>query len=180
MNWMFEQPAVPLFVGALLFAIATAIWTQTRSGRALLGCLMVVAITSGWLVIQALVVTESEQIRQTIDTIAKQVEANNIDAVVAHFSSDNPQLADDVRVLLQTAQIEKVTIKRNFQATVTRRNGLVSGEASFNAVATATDRRERWGRQIVPRYVVVQLRKKGNSWKIRSYQLQDPRRGIGQ
>ncbi|MCP4189824.1 MAG: hypothetical protein GY768_04270 [Planctomycetaceae bacterium] len=180
MNWIFEQAAIPLFIGALLFAISAAIWTQTQSGRALIGCLMVIALTCSWLVVQKLVVTEPEQIRSTIDTIAEQVESNDIDSVMEHFSSSNPKLADDVRGLLQKVRIEKVSIKSNFQATVTRRNGLVSGEARFNAVATATDLGEKWGRQIVPRFVIVQLRKENGSWKIRSYQLQDPRQGIRQ
>ena len=163
-----------------MFAVAAAIWVQTRSGKALAACLVVIIFTLAWLLMQLLVVTEPEQIKRAVQEIAAELEENDAEGVVGYISATNPDLAEEVRMTLSAVDVDKVTIKRNFQATVTTQNGYTNGEARFNAVATVKDRRGLWGPQPVPRFVILRMRKEDKTWKVRGYELQDPRKGLGQ
>lgn len=178
MTWLFESPAVPLFSGALLFAVAAAFWVQTRHRNALIGCAAVVGVTLAWLLVQHFVVTEAEQIKATIREIATRLEDNDVEGVVALISESNPELVQEVRTVMQLGEVQRVSIKRNLQATTTSHRGGLSGQATFNAVATVKPRRGDWGQQPIPRFVVVQLRKENGKWRVRSYEAKDPREGM--
>lgn len=178
MNWLFESPTIPLFFGALILAVFTAIWVQTRDGRALLGCAAVAFFTASWLAIQYFVVTEVEQIKNTIRSIATLAETGDVEGIVGYISESKPELAEEVRSAFELAEVEKVSIKRNLQATVSEQRGYLSGEARFNAVATIKSRRGGWESRPVPRFFIVQLRKEDNQWRVRSYEARDPREGL--
>ena len=178
MSWAVEQPIVILFLGAFLFAATGAVWVQTRDRRALIALGSVVLITGCWLLVERLVVTEVEQVKQTIRNIAQEIENNNIEAVVTYISADDPTLRDEVRRTLALVTVKKVSVKRNLTVTVTRRNAFTSAEAQFNAVATIEDRRGMLGTHVVPRFLVVRLRKEDDQWRVRSYEMSDPRDGL--
>ena len=180
MSWIVEQPIVILFVGAFLFAATGAIWVQTRDRRALLAVGSVVLLTGLWFLVERLVVTEVEQVEQTIRTIADELENNNVDAVVNYISAGDPSLREEVRRTLSMATVKKVSIKSNLTATVTRRSAFTSAEARFNAVATVEDRSGLVGTHTVPQFLVVRLRKEGDQWRVRSYEMSDPRDGLRQ
>lgn len=178
MNWIVEQPIVILFVGAFLFAAAGAIWVQTRDRRALVAVGGVVVVTALWLLLERLVVTEVEQVKQTIRSIANELENNNVDGVVNYISPENASLREEVRRTLSLVTVQKVSLKRNLTATITRRSAFTSAEARFNAVATIEDRSGLMGTQVVPRFLVVRLRKEDGQWRVRSYEIFDPRDGL--
>jgi hypothetical protein len=178
MSWIVEQPIVILFVGAFLVAASGAIWVQTRDRRALIAVGSVVVLTGLWLLVERLVMTDVEQVKQTIRLIASEIENNNVEAVVNHISAENPSLRDEIRKTLSLVTVKKVSVKRNLKATVTRRAAFTSAEARFNAVATVEGRSGLVGTHVVPRFLVVRLRKEGQQWRVRSYEMSDPRDGL--
>ena len=178
MSWVVEQPIVILFVGAFLLAATGAIWVQTRDRRALIALSSVILFTGLWLLAERLVVTDVEQVKQTIRTIAQELENNNVEAVVNYISAENPTLREEVRRTLSLVTVKKVSIKRNLTATVIHRSAFTSAEARFNAVATVEGRRGMLGKRLVPQFLVVRLRKEGDDWRVRSYERSDPRDGL--
>ncbi len=178
MSWVVEQPVVILFVGAFLLAATGAIWVQTRDRRALAAVGSVVMLTALWFVVERLVVTDVEQVKQTIRSIANELENNDVEAVLNYISAESPPLREEVQSTLEFVNVKKVSIKRNLTATVTRRTAFTSAEARFNAVATVEDRRGLFGTQVIPRFLVVRLRKEGEHWRVRSYEMSDPRDGL--
>jgi len=178
MSWLFESPTIPLFFGALILAVFAAIWVHTRDGRALLGCAAAVLVTVSWFAIQHFVVTEVEQIKNSIRSIATLIEAGDVEGVVGYISKSKPELVEEVRSAFELVEVEKVSIKRNLQATVSEQRGHLTGEARFNAVATVKSSRDGWEPRPVPRFFIVQLRKEDGQWRVRSYEARDPREGL--
>ncbi len=176
--WPFEQPLVILFVGAFCFAVAAAIWLQTRQRTAAIAVVAVLAITALGLLVERLIVTDSEQVRRTLNLIARQMEQDDMAAVLDHISSSAPAVRDSVQTAWKRFTVQKVSIKRNLKVSVVRRSGGTGAEARFNAVATVRDRAGLAGTHVVPRRLIVRFRLEGDAWKVVDYQLEDPREGL--
>jgi hypothetical protein len=176
--WLFEQPLVILFSGALALAIASAVWLQTRRPAALMVLIATLATTAAGLLVERLVVTDAEQVQSLLHRIAKQMERNEVADVVAQISESAAGLRAEVQDVLSRVTVEKVSIKRNLRVKVVHRTGKKSAEARFNAVATVQDRRGMLGTHIVPRYLVVRFRYEADGWKVTDYEAFDPREGM--
>ncbi len=176
---LLEQPLVILFSGAFVFAVASAVWLQTRRPGALVAILATVAATAAGLLVERLVVTEAEQVEILLHQIARDVEQNDIQSVCAQISQASAALRAEAQDVLSRVTIERVSIKRNLRVEVVQRAGRMSAVARFNAVATVKDRRGVLGPQIVPRFLVVRLRRETDGWKVIDYEAFDPRDGTG-
>jgi hypothetical protein len=175
---LFEEPLAILFGGAFLFAITFALWYQIHDRRALVAAFGTLALTASGLVVERLVVTDGEQVRRTLRRIVSQMEQNDRAAVLAEISDSATELREEAESVLSRVEIVKITIKRNLRVEVVRRGGRKSAEARFNAVATVEDRRGVFGRQIIPRFLIVRFRYESQQWKVTSYDAFDPRDGL--
>lgn len=178
--WLFEQPLAIVFVGALAFAIASAVWLQTRQRGAFWAVLATLALIAVTLLVERLVVTDAEQVRATLRRIADRVEQNDLPAVLQSISSTAPALRAEASQVLDQVVVSSVSIKRNLRVEVVRRGDRTTAEARFNAVATVTDRRGLYGTQVLPRFLVVRFLWENDAWRVIHYQVFDPRDGMRQ
>ncbi len=176
--WLLEQPLVFLFAGAFAFAVSFAFWLQTRRPGALLAIGIVIGITTLGLIAERLVVTDAEEVEQTLRRVARDLERNDRAAVLQAISDSSTDLQAEVQSVLSRVRVSKVSVKRNLRVQVVERAGRKSAEARFNAVATVQDRGGLAGPQVVPRFVVVRFRLQGQDWKVVDYQATDPRDGL--
>ncbi len=110
MNWLLQQPLVLIVAGAVVVLVLFAVLQQTGKKWALIAMIAAALATAGLVVIERMVVTPEEAVRATLYAIAKDVERNDVDAVVAHLSSRSPQLQDKVRAVMKPYRAEEVRV----------------------------------------------------------------------
>ncbi len=164
----------------LAFALAAAVWLQTRQRHALGAVLVTLGLTGVGLLVERLVVTDAEQVRTTLRWIAERIEQNDLPAVLRAISETAPALRQEATDVLSQVDVEEISIKRNLRVQVVRRANRTTAEARFNAVATASDRQGTFGTQVIPRFLVVRFLWEHDAWKVIDYQVFDPRDGLRQ
>lgn len=107
MTWLCEHPLIILLTGLTVATVVAAILLQKGQGIAILGTLGVLLVTGGLLVVERLVVTEREEVEQTIYGVARELQANEIEAALSHFA---PQAAGLEREA--TNRLRGVTVDR--------------------------------------------------------------------
>ncbi len=172
---LFEQPLLILFFGTLLVAVTAVIWVQTRHRRALIGLGVATLMVLGLLGLERWVVTPAEQVKSTLRTIARRLEANDVAGVMEYISPQSEALRHEVQARMRQIKVKKISIKRNLKVTVRSGQGGASAEARFNAVATVDGPRSFGGTFTVPRFVVVRFRREGERWRVKDYESFDPR-----
>ena len=176
--WLFEQPLVILFLGIVLVAALAGGFIQTGRRPLLFAMLAVIALTAGLLVLERIVVTQVEQVESTLHQIAAHLERNDVNAVVKMISEGAPELRNEARQKMGLIEISQVRIKNNLKVEIVKDQEPPVAEARFNAVIRGTDRLGQYGDQAYPRFFIVNLRLEDEQWRVRSYEVQDPRRGI--
>lgn len=99
MNWIFASPWPILIAGLVIEVLLLA--ALIRSGRgALLAAVAGVGVLTGLLLlVERLIVTETEQVEATLDELSAALVRNDLNAVLAFISPT----ANDVRTLAQTS-----------------------------------------------------------------------------
>jgi hypothetical protein len=143
--------------------------------RVILGALLAVpVIILLCLLVDYLIVTEPERVSATLRQLARDLEANDVDAVVQHISSSSSALRDEARTGMAQFVVHKAVVKRNLEVTVGRDRMSPVAEARFNGVAVLSDRAGMVTQRTVARFFVVNLRKEGGQWRVSRYEDHDP------
>jgi hypothetical protein len=164
-----------LFWGTLLVAVAAGVWVQTRDSRAWWGLLLAVGLVVIAVLVERWVVTPGEEVKATLRTIARRLEANDVQGVLPYISPQSEPLRQEVRGYLRRVKVESISIKPNLTVTVGPQRPARSAEARFNAVATLEGPANFGGRFTVPRFMVVRFRREGEGWRVTDYESYDPR-----
>ena len=175
---LMDQPLPILFVG--LVTTAALVGGMLRTGRmALLYASILAAVaTLGLLALERMVVTPREEVKATLHVIAALLQQNDPARVVEYISEGRPRLREEARHKLGLVEILEVKIKRNLTVDVVCQRGMEVAEARFNAVIRVRDRRGIIAERQVPQFFSVTFRREDGVWRVRSYKMDDPRRGI--
>ena len=174
MNWLLEQPLPIALVGGLLVAGCLAAVVQTGSVRffyAAGGCLLLTVVL---LVIESQVVTPYEEIEQTLQTIARDLETNDPPRVLAHLARSATTLRSQAESALRRVEIQRVAVKNNLQVDFQPADQPQRATARFNAVIVGSERRGGVTNQSAPWYFVVDFVREEGNWRITNYQRQSP------
>lgn len=177
---LMEQPLLILVTGLLLTGMCTAGFLKTGKRSLLLAASGLLILTLGLLALERTTATPREQVKATLHVIASDLERNDVTAVVNHISRHRGQLIREAKQKMAMVEILKVDIKRNLKIEIHETRGTEIAEARFNAVI-----RLRLLRGLsdemrpAPRFFVVRFRKEQGQWRIRDYEMHDPRQGIG-
>lgn len=124
------------------------------------------------------VVTPKEEIESTLHEIARDLESNNEDAILAHISQSTPRTTDLARQALRRVEIVRVAVKNNLQVEFQSDRQPLQATAGFNAVIVGSEKRGTIRNQPSPNYFVVDFQKENNEWRVLSYQRHPPQQGI--
>jgi hypothetical protein len=175
---LLEQPLTILFWGSLWVAVAAATWVQTRHRLAAVALALAILSVLVMLGIERMVVTPAEEVESTLQTIARRLEANDVEGVLQYLSPTAESLRDEVRSYLRRVRVKTISIKSNLRVTTSSsRRPVRSAKARFNAVATL-DGPANWGGDAsltVPRLLVVRFRLEEAGWRVTDYESFDPR-----
>ncbi len=136
------------------------------------------AMTVAAFLVERLVVTPAEEVESALSDIAAELEANDIEAVVAHIASTAPELEKEARSRLRGVTVEEVKIKRNLRVVLSAGSDPNHATARFNVVIVGTDKAGALGRRQGAWFFIVAFRKEEGVWRVESYEQRDPREGL--
>jgi hypothetical protein len=176
MSLFTESPFAISIGGVVLVVVALALLLQTTRPAFLYSAIAFAVITAALVVNERRIVTPREEVKQTLQTIARQLEADQSAAVTAHISGSVPHIQQKANAALRRIVVDQVKIKPNL-AVELHADG-TSAIATFNAVVIGSDRKQVVNNQRGAFYFVVNFEKEGNDWKIVDYERHDPRTGM--
>jgi len=177
MNWLFEQPIVIVIFGvAVVLALAGA-WSATGRRELLYGVGAALALLLAGLVVERLVVTDREAIRQTLVHIARDVQSNNRRSVVAHIASSAPSLKKKAEAELPNYQFTECRVTKVHSIDVSTQATPPTAIVRFNVVASGSFR--YGGFEVsdsqVPRWIELQIvKEKDGRWTVEDYSHAPP------
>ncbi len=178
MTWLFENPLPILIMGGLTLAIIAGGWFQTQRKELVIAFIAALVVFGGALVLERSIVTDGEQVELVIAQIAREAEANDAAALAKHFHSSAGDMRSQLSTEMAVFQVKKVSIKSNLKVIVDPRALPKRAVATFNVVATITDKTGTFKEQPIPRFVTANFELEDGQWRCIDYKHEDPQRGM--
>ena len=177
MNLLLEQPLAIVIVGVVLGLVAGTAWTSTGRKGWLIGLGLVVVLTIAGLIVERLVVTDREAIEATLAEIARDVQSNDLRAVLRHVSSNNPELQQKAEAEMPNYRFDECRVTKIFQLDIDASAEPRSALVEFNVIASGSF--QQGGVELadrgVPRRVLLQMvREKDGRWRVQDYAHSSP------
>jgi ketosteroid isomerase-like protein len=177
MNLLLEQPLAIVIVGVVLGLVAGTAWTSTGRKGWLVGLGLVVVLTIAGLIVERLVVTDREAIEATLAEIARDVQSNDLRAVLRHVSSNNPELQQKAEAEMPNYRFDECRVTKIFQLDIDASAEPRSALVEFNVIASGSF--QQGGVELadrgVPRRVLLQMvREKDGRWRVQDYAHSSP------
>jgi hypothetical protein len=161
MMWLFEQSLLLVVLGTIAVVVLGFTWLQTGRRPLLYAALACVVLTVCGVLIGRWVVTDREAIDAVLRQMAREVERNDLDAVLQHVHSQSPQIRARASAEFPQYQFESVSIKSNLQITVDQAKNPPEAVAKFNVLVVGSLRDQSIQHSRALRYVVVSHVSKG-------------------
>jgi len=174
MTWFVESPWPSVMLGIGLEAVLA--FFLVRSGRAIVIAAMVgvLALTAGLVVLERIIVTETEQVEDTLDEIARALESNNSTGVLAVFSSNSPRRGE-VQSAMSRVRVSEAKIGGDLEVRLNQLTNPPSAKAYFTGRVQLKGTRETIPYEHVVRKLKVTFHKEGDRYRIFDYEDADPR-----
>lgn len=178
MTWLLDNPTMVLVLGGITALVFGAIWLQT--GRKIELYIMLAIITGvvGALVAGRLWKSERQQVKATIYDIARDVESNDVDAMLAHLHPNMSEVRQRAAAEMPQYKFEAVKIKQNLEIELFPNESPPRAVTSFNVVVVASDSSGLINGKRVPRFVHLTFLKVGDDWLVSDYKHDDPMEGF--
>ena len=173
MTWLLEEPIYILILGVLTLAFLGFALMQTGYRKIFHAMLAVVALTAGLLLLESLVLTEREQLEADLETIARDVESNNLETILSHVYSGAPETLADARREFPNYTFDRVDIKNNVEVVFEMEQEPPKALVTFNVVVDVRQDTIDFGS--VPQFVKVTLMFENGHWRVAEYSHHDPR-----
>jgi hypothetical protein len=177
MNWLFEQPVAVVIVGVVVGLIVGVAWTSTGRKELLFALGAVLLLTIAGLIVEQVVVTDREAIEATLVEISRDVESNDLRAVVRHVYSGAPELQQKAEAELPNYRFEECRVTKihtvDIDASMEPRSAIVE----FNVIASGSFKQD--GMEVsdakVPRWIRLHMvREKDGRWTVQDYDHAPP------
>jgi hypothetical protein len=179
MTWLTENPFPVLLIGSLTTAILAGGWLRTGSKWLLFAVIAAIAVTVGLVLAERWIVTDREQVTQTLHDLAAVVERNEVATALNYAYSKAPAVRNQAANELPLYRFSEVNIKSNLKVEVFPKLDPPMATAEFNVVVVLTTRDGLITNRRIPRYLEVTFYKEdGGQWRVGAYNHFDPRRGF--
>jgi hypothetical protein len=178
MTWLLDNPTTVLVLGGITALVFGAIWLQTGRKIELYVMLMITTAVAGLLIAGNLWKSDRQQVKTTIYQIARDVERNDVDAVLAHLHPSMTAVRQRAASEMPSYKFDEVQIKQNLEIEIFPAESPPRAVTSFNVVVVASDSSGLINDRRVPRFVQVTFLKVGDNWLITEYDHDDPRQGF--
>jgi low affinity Fe/Cu permease len=173
MSWVLEQPVAIIFVGLVTVAILFGGLVQTGKKWLLYVMIATAAFFAGLVVVEQVVVTRREQVENTVYQIARDVEANDVEAVVRHLSKARPELRATARRYMSYLEVEQAKIKNDLRVELHLDRDPPTATARFHAMIVGSDPAGEVRHQRYPKGFVVQFVLEDDTWYVYDYEIRE-------
>jgi hypothetical protein len=170
-TWLVEQRLPIILLGASATLIAAMIVIQTRRIGAIVGLVGVVLLTIGLLVLEAVVVTEVEEIEFSLHAIAAAVERNDLPAALAMFPDDATSVRHRAEGLLGQFTFSRARIENDLRIEFDSEAKPRTARAEFTCNAKAKHRTELIPYEFIRRKVTISLIWQDDRWALSDYEI---------
>ena len=177
MNLLLEQPLAVVIGGVILGLVAGIAWSSSGRKEWLIGLGLVVVLTIVGLIVEQLVVTDREAIETTLAQIARDVESNNLRAVLSHVSSNNPDLQHKAEAEMPDYRFDECRVTKVHDIDVDASQEPRSAVVEFNVIASGSFSEggvELTGQQVLRWVQLHMVREKDGQWRVQDYKHDDP------
>lgn len=175
---LLENPLPALLIGSLTTVILAGGWLRTGSQWLLAAIIAAIVLTIGAVLVERFVVTDREQVTQTLFDIAALVERNQVKEVLEYAYPKTPAVRSQAAAELPLYRFSEVDIKSNLEVSVFPQRKPPMATAEFNVVVVLSTREGLINNRRIPRYVEATFYKDDDGqWRVGAYSHFDPRRG---
>jgi hypothetical protein len=174
MNWLFEDPTLIIVAGILIEAMLAGILVKSGRLFMLLPMAGVLALVLLGMFVEAMVVTDSEQVDVTLGQISQALESNDVKRLLAFIDPAAKRSRTDATQGLSLVRVEKAQVS-SAKITVQSTAKPPTAQADVIGKFTIKGRREALPRENFPLRFVVQFRKTGDQWLVTDYEQKDLR-----
>lgn len=174
LEWFTESAFFPSCIGILMTIAFIGLAVSSGEMLMLRIALAIAALTALLIIIEVMIVTDKEQIENTLKDMAAAMQKNDIDHVLDYLAT--PELVSRAKGhLREDATCHSCVITAINQVTVNDTGQ--SATADFVAFARASDR--RFPNPVpIQRRIKLHFEKQQNRWKVVDFEQADPRAGI--
>jgi hypothetical protein len=173
MTWLLESfwPAITL--GVVLELVLAIVLVRTGRGLAIVGMVAVLVVTVGLVALERYVVTEQEEIENSLSAAEVALERNDVAAVLALFTPASPRRSEVAKVLSRF-KVRDAHIGRDLEIRVSALTSPPSAHAFFTGRVEGSDTRAEVPYEQVIRKFAVTLHRSDGRWLIHDYEMSDP------
>jgi hypothetical protein len=175
MSWFVESPwPAVLFCTLLLLGCGVLF---VRTGKVWVIGLMAasVALMAGLVVVEQIIVTDREEVEDTLHGVAENLAANNVPAVLAAFSPKCPGLRE-AESILNRVTVQTAVVGADLEVNINQLTSPPTALAYFTGRVQARDKHGSIPYENYIRKFKVRLERHGDRWLIADYEDGDPRR----
>lgn len=178
MNWLFEDPWPVIWIAGAVIALLSVGYYHSRHRGVLAAIIGVLFLASACLLVEQLVVTEREQVEQTLREGAAAVKRNDLAAVLALIAPEATAMRSSVQTILPTLDVTDAGVGGDLKIEIQHAGPQPTATAAFTGRITINSRTsgERLPHETYFRHFTVQLRKEGDRWLMTGYEANDPPR----
>jgi len=173
MSWLYETAWPGLFVCLLAEVVLGIMLLRTGRGQLLFAMLAVAVLGIVLICIEHFVVTEREEVENTLDDLAAALRANSAQQVVGFISPSNQGLRSFATQQLKRVKISFAKVTGDLTIDVSHRQEPPTAKANFIARIEGQELRGHAPRGAFVNRFDVQFRKEGGRWLITGYMLED-------
>lgn len=165
MNVFLESPWPAVLLCIVVETILGIVFMRTGRVLVVVAMGLVLAATAGMLILEATVVTDTEQIEDTLHGIAEDLEANDVPAVLAAFAPQCPRLRE-VRSRLERVTVQSASVGADLEVRISKLTNPPSATAFFTGHIHARENRGTIPYENFIRKFQVKLERRDGNWLI--------------
>lgn len=167
MTWILEEPVYIVVIGGVTFLFVGFAFLQTGYRWLFHALLAVVALTAGLLILERSVQTNKEMIEDALESIAGDVESNNLKRILSNVYSGAPEIYELAQREFPQYKFREVKIKNNVEVEFDNDKDPHEAVATFNVVVDVDH--EGIHHPHVPSFVQVTLILEDGHWRVANY-----------
>jgi hypothetical protein len=173
MTWLVEDPWPILWVAGGILAVLAVAFYHTRSRAALATIAVVLVIGLAGLAVERLVVTEREEVENTLYGAAAALVKNDPPQVLAFVSEDADEMRRGISAILPRFEIREAKVGGNLKIKFNRVVNPPTATATFigRVKANYQDPSRQMPYDNFVRQFTVRLRQEGDRWLLYEYSI---------
>jgi hypothetical protein len=182
--WILDNPYNPFllaFIGAVLALAAFVVWLQSGRKEALIAAAAIVGIFLILVLVERMTISDREAIEATLAQIARDLEANNRDAVYAAIHPSKSELLSQAKTELPGYTFTECRITKIQEIKVDAEAKPKTAFVGFNVIVKGNFKQgaDYFSGMTIARYVELNLEQDTDGkWKVVNYSHAEPQQAI--